>query len=447
MKVKKKRSITKFIILAVLTAILLVLSVVQFGLPYSENKFNGFIGSLNTSMSFNGGTTVTYKVKNTGLKDSNTTKGVEAYSMYLTNALYSKYYYSAEANGYYASGDDYYITLSLYDVYYDSKSEINDLSAIEAILNSETSLEFKSAEDAAASLTEKDIKGVTGMYSKPHQAYGVNIEFTKEGQKKFKELTSSVANTSNGGSGQVIINIAGSEFTRITVSEAIDMDSVFISGGIENLQQAKLYAAQFNVAKYDLEFEVSNIDVITRAEAIANTVLTAIVMALILVLGCALLIALFKHLGLAISLSMIMATLTYIILLQAIPGIVVADSAFGAMAIAYFVGLFQSVYMLNNMKKQYALGKKLHASVKFGFLNSYAFMLDIFALLIVPAFVMFLFPSVGIKSFGTVLLMGLIIYTFFAILINKVFANWYVNINSKDAKKYGFKREANVNEL
>ena len=100
-----------------------------------------------------------------------------------------------------------------------------------------------------------------------------------------------------------------------------------------------------------------------------------------------------------------------------------------------------------NMKKQYALGKKLPASVKFGFLNSYAFMLDIFALLVVPAFVMFLFPNTVISSFGTVLLIGLIVYTFFAILINKVFANWYVNINSKKAEKYGFKREANINEL
>ena len=90
------------------------------------------------------------------------------YSLYLSNALYSKYYYSAEANGYYAGGSDCYLTLSLYDVYYDSNSEIDDLSAIEAILNTKTSLEFKSSETAEASLTEKDIKGVTGMFSSDH---------------------------------------------------------------------------------------------------------------------------------------------------------------------------------------------------------------------------------------------------------------------------------------
>ena len=449
MKTKKKRAITKFIILSLLAVVLLVLSVLQFNIPYSENRFNGFIKSLNTSMSFNGGTTLTYKVKNTGLKDNNTHKGVEAYSLYLTNALYSKYYYNAEANGYHAGSDAYYITLSLYDVYCSESSEIDDLGAIEAVLNANTTLEFKgtNSETEEAALTESDIKNVTGLYSTQQGQYGVNIEFTKEGQEKFKNLTKSVSDTSNGGSGAVYIFVAGTLFNQISVSETIDLDSVFISGSVQNLAQAKAYAAQFNAAKYDLEFTRENIEVVTPAQATANKVLTAVVMSLIVVLGCVLLITMFKHLGLAISLSMILASLTYLILLQAIPGIFVADVAFVAMAIAFSVGIFMSAYMLNNMKKEYALGKKLPLSIKFGFNKSYAFMLDIFALLVVPSIIMFLFGNVILKSFGTVLLIGLIIYTFFAILINKVFANWYTKINSKDAKKYGFKREANINEL
>ena len=236
-------------------------------------------------------------------------------------------------------------------------------------------------------------------------------------------------------------------FNQIEVSSVINEPSVFISGSVQNLAQAKSYAAQFNTAKYDLEFSRENIKVITKADAIANTVLTAVVMSLIVVLGCAILIVLFKHLGLAISLSMILATLFFIIILQAIPGIVIADLAFAAMAISFIVGVLQSVYLLNNMKKEYALGKKLPLSVKFGFNKSYSFMLDVFAMLAVPSFIMFLFGNTIIKSFGTVLFVGLIFYTFFAILINKVFAEWYTKINSKNAKKYGFKREANINEL
>ncbi len=445
MKVKKKRAITKFVILTVLAAILLVLSVVQFNIPYSENRFNGFVKSLNTSMSFNGGTTITYKVKNTGEKDDNTQKGVEAYERYVTNALYSKYYYNCEASGYHAGNNEYFLTLSVYDVFCDENSQIDDLDTIESTLNASTSLEFKSKNDetADAELTEKDIKNVTGLYSKAQQAYGVNIEFTKEGQKKFKTLTSTVS----GEGGVVYIFVSGALFQQINVSETIDLESVFISGNVQNLEQAKTYAAQFNAAKYDLEFTRENISVITKAQAVANTILTAVVISLIVVLGCALLIALFKNLGLVVSLSMILATLTFIILLQAIPNIYVADISFGAIVLAFIVGVYQSIYMLKNMKKEYAAGKKIPLSIKFGFNKSYAFMLDVFALLVVPAFVMFLFGNKTINSFGTVLFIGLIIYTLFAIVINKVFVNWYSKINSKNAKKYGFKREANVNEL
>lgn len=448
MKVKKKRAITKFIILTVLAVILTVFSVVQFSIPHSENRFNGFIKSLKTSMSFNGGTTLTYKVKNTGLKDKNTSKGVDAFSSYLSNNLYSEYYYNCEADGYSSGGRDYYITISLYDVYCDGTGEIDDIGVVESVLEQKISLTFKSedSETAEAALTENDIKKVTGLYSAAQGSYGVNIEFTKEGQEKFKNLTQKVSDTSNGGSGAVFIQ-SGLFKQQITVQETIDLESVFISGGVETLAQAKAYAAQFNAAKYDLEFDLTNVEVITRAEAVANTVLTAVVMGLILVLGCALLIALFKHLGLVTALSMFLATLTYIILLQAIPNLYVLDMSFGAMAIAFLVGVYQSYYLLNNMKKQYALGKKIHASIKFGFKNSYAFMLDIFAMFVVPAFVLFLFPNRIVKSFGSVLMVGLIVYTFFAILINKVFATWYTRINSKNEKKYGFKREANINEL
>ncbi len=445
MSKKKKRAYTKFIILGVLAAIMLLLSVLQFSMPKSENKFNGFIGAWDTSISYSGGTNVTYKVKNTGVKDSNTQKGVEAYSMFLPNVLYNKYYYNADVNGYFAGNGDYYVTLSLYDVYIDENSEIDDLGVIESVLKTKNNLEFKieNSDTAESLLNENHIKEVVGQFSKERGAYGVNIKFTEEGRQKFKDLTTKAAS----GSQYVYIFVAGELFNTISVSNTINEQEVFISGSVENLTQAKVFAAQFNSAKYDFEFTRQNVEVITKGEAVANIVLTAVIMTLIFALLVALLIVLFKNLGLVAAFSMLLATLVYILLLQAIPNIVVADISFAAMVIALIAGVLQTYIMLNNMKKGYAMGKKVPASVKYGFTKSYALMLDIFALLFVSGFIMFLINNPFIKSFGTVLMIGAVCYTFFAILINYVFAKWLVNISIKEPSKYGFKREANINEL
>lgn len=449
MKVKKTRAITRFVIMAVFAAILAVLAVINFAVPYSENKYNGFIGALDTSMSFEGGTSLVYEIKNTGEKSKDTESGAKDYALYLQNQLYSKYYYNAQANSYHAGNGKYYIVLDIYDYYYDSSSEFADLEVIDGLLNQKTSLAFKAEQkvDATSYLTEKDIKKVSSEFSAPNRTYGVNIEFTEEGTEKFSNLTETVAN----GSKAIYIYVGGAFFNSLSVSEKWTESSVFIPTNSTNETQAKAYAAQFNVANYSFNFTRLTtediINVIDQNKVTTNIVFTSIIMGVIFLLGTALLCVKFRYLGLTASLSMFIASLIYIFLMQAIPNVHISDASFGGMALTYLMGVFMTYYMFNNFAREYANGKRLPASVKFGFTKSYGLMLDVFSVTFVAGFIIMLICPSAISSVGAVVAIGSVVYAFFAILVNKLFADWYVRINGKDAKKYGFKREANVNEL
>lgn len=447
MSIKKKRAITKFIIMGILCLIMILGSFLSFALPNSDSDFVGFINSLNTPLEFRGGTVLTYEVSNTNQKSTDTKQGVVAYE-YQIKANLARYNYNVAVSSYYGGNGKYIMVLNLLDSY-DGDSfygSANEQNTVTSIINNEVELEFKAEQSlsAEAKLTGVDLASVQGLYYAAQDTYGVNITFTPEGQVKFKNLTSSI---SSSGSGSIYIYIGGSLFTSINVQGEMDQQSVFISGNMTNLAQANEYASKMNAARFSLDFTKVGEKIVTKEEARVNSIMTIGIFVVTLIILTAVMYALFKKFGLVSSFVMLMATLTYIILLQAIPGIMLTTTSIPCMLLPLLFGYALSLYMLNNMKKEFALGKKIPASISFGFSKSYVKMLDFAVLAIIPAVVLMIVGTATLNSIAYVISLGILIFTFFAIVINKWFAGWYVNINSKQNNDYGFKREAHINEL
>jgi len=453
MSIKKKRGITRFIIMTILAVILILGSVLNFALPNSDTDYVGFINALNTPIEYRGGTVITYEAVNTGLKASDTKNGVVAYEYQIADAL-SNYSYNVEVKSYYGGDDKYYLNVNLLDsfdgdLFYDYDDENADsTNTITNLINQSIEVEFKKeqSQSAEAYLTGKHIASAEGLYYSG--TYGVNLVFTKEGQTAFKNLTSEVASgSSSSGTGYIYIYVGGQLFTSISCSSSMDQPSVFISGNMTNLAQAYNYASKINSARYDFEFVKVNEKIITKHEARVNSIMMICVFVLIFLALCLVVCGMFKALGLVASLSMLLATLTYVVLLQAIPGIILTTSSIICLAIPMMLGFMLTIYMFNNMKKEYAMGKKIPASVNFGFKKSYAKMIDACVLGLIPSIVLMIVGSLSLNSIGYVLTLGIVLYGFFSIVINKWFTNWYVNINGIHHKSYGFSREAHINEL
>ena len=103
--------------------------------------------------------------------------------------------------------------------------------------------------------------------------------------------------------------------------------------------------------------------------------------------------------------------------------------------------------MLSTMAREYAEGKNLHSSIKFGYLKTYKLGIEVCCAIIVAALMFVIFGSQLIRYFALSIIVGTIIYGLISLLVSRWFINMYHNINPSRPKNYGFTREANVHEL
>ena len=74
-------------------------------------------------------------------------------------------------------------------------------------------------------------------------------------------------------------------------------------------------------------------------------------------------------------------------------------------------------------------------------------MVEAFVATLVASIVFYIFGSSMVRYFAMALIIGSIIYGLCDLLVSYGFNKMCVNINGHNAKKYGFRREANVDEL
>lgn len=429
---KKSRTIKNFIGILVICVILFIFAVVKFPLPASDNDYVGFLRAIPLGIEYKGGTTYNYDVLCNTTENSNSAEGIEAHALRIENLLQSSNF---DAKVYSSANT---IRVDIFDEY--------DAGDIAYLLNTDYSLSFKTEESLTAEtkMSGTDIKNATGTSN--NGTYGVYLEFTATGRTLFKELTSSVISASSSG-GNVYIYIGESLFTPITVKEAIDQEGVFISGSMTNLKTAELYAAKINASRFDYEFSLNAKQVISQNQALVSLISSGILIITILILGFAWLIIKYKKLGLYISLGVLVTLLSQIILLQAVPVVLLTAPALIGSLLTFVFGILGTTFMLNKMNSEYSLGKKLFASVKFGYKKSFATMLDVFLVLLLASVVFYIFASSMARYFLISFIIGLVCYGLDVVVINLWFSRWYLNINSSKAELCGFKREEGVNEL
>ena len=103
--------------------------------------------------------------------------------------------------------------------------------------------------------------------------------------------------------------------------------------------------------------------------------------------------------------------------------------------------------MLSVIAKEYAVGKKVHSSFKFGYQKSSVAILEIMLTILVASIVFYIFGSTLVRYFALAMIIGTIIYGLCALLLTKWFNRMCFDLNSNHAKSYGFRREEGVDEL
>ncbi len=429
----KKRTITKFIITAILVVFGLILSVCSFDIGIYT--YNGFANSIKLGIDLEGGVLAVYNVKNIDNNETNFDSQVEATILRISSLLTSKGFSEAtvvrQGNGLNAT---------------QIRVEVPDVDDPEEILNligepAELEIKKVNTEEAEAIVTGKHIKHVQA--GKQDGAYGVSIEFTEEGALLFKDLTSELS----GSQGTLYMYIGGEYYSQATVQTTISNGRTFISGGMNSLDEAEEYATKIMSGTFDVELTLYSNEYVSATlgkDALKWAIIGGAIGLLLIFI---IMYIVYKHLGLIANFSLIIYGILMMFFLQAIPLVQLTLAGIAGIILSLGMAVDANIVIFERMKDEYKLGKKIPVAVENGFKKGLVTILDSNITTLIACLVLYIFGTGTIQSFAITLAIGIVISMFTALVLTKVFCKWYLHLNSKNPKKLNFKREATVDEI
>ena len=341
--------------------------------------------------------------------------------------LLNKYY--ADATAYFSEEDK--ITIEVPD------------SAISDSLTT-SFFEIKSAEGESAEI-ELDGRDVNkAEFTSAGTTYGVYIEFTEDGTKKLRELTSEVS--SSGGSIYIYWN---KDYENpVTLSISGEMDYIFLQGeGISSKAAGELYAYRVESSKIGVNM-TTDLDPIEVSPRFGNLTNIMIIVATIAMVVASIIVMsiLFRQLGLVSCVSLLFAFM-FSVVVSAIFDLQVTFYGWIGFMVGYVINFTLHLYYLSVIKNEYAKGKKFTVSFTSSYKKSLFNMLDIILITLGSTLLLLIVPSSAIKMFVFNLLMTIPATAFTSLLLNKIVCVDYTAFNTRHEKKVNFVREEDSNEI
>ena len=425
---KKRRAIRNFVFIGIVLLLLLILTASSFTIPFTDYKFNGFVGGLNRSVDLNGGISATYKVSTAdyfeGSIDDARNKAIDR-----INYLIAKYYGDGRVN---KVGDDK-INITIADTQISSNLTVGMIEMKE-----------KAGEptDGELVITGQHIKKV--YYKNVNNQNGVVIEFNKQGTELYRQLTSKLASSStSGGTMYIYINKDyDNAFTQLTVSQEDNSGLMYLSSeSMTTKKTTEVYCEKLkscmlgiNMTQDGVAYEVSPI----MGKA-TQYIILGVAIALIVGLF-ATLICLYRYLGLLACVSLIFNIMLPLVFVPVFDIQFSLVSAFGYM-FAFILATIMHLVIMEQIRINYAGGKKLFASIKAGYKTGLFVNLYIMAVVGVPSILLAIICPGVVRSLCANIVFGLIVSAFTSLVVFRALIANYNAFNSTKGRKFNFKQE------
>jgi SecD/SecF fusion protein len=245
-------------------------------------------------------------------------------------------------------------------------------------------------------------------------------------------------------------NVGDESIISLSISEAIDSKSLFISGSYtyESAQiVATLLDSAINAGDLGITFTVG--ETRTNDAVYGSNVLTLLYIAIAIVLVAAIVIPFVKYKGFGgVSLY---STLSYLIITTICFAFIstnVFEVTLGTAAI-FLLGLLVTLFMngrvYNAIKEEVALGKTVDSSVKAGYKKTLAGAVDTYAVLVLAS-VALLIGGAGVHTLALQALICFISGAFISLLWSRFINCMLVSVAKDKYKYYGFVREDDDDE-
>ena len=371
-----------------------------------------------------GGVSITYQAK-----DENPTAEQMADTIYKLQKRVEQY--STEATVYQEGTDRINIEIP----------GVSDANKILEELGKPGSLQFKD-ESGNVVLEGTDVKSASAQTMNNEYGgkdYGVELNLTAEGSKKFAEATqANVGKT-------ISIVYDNEEISNPGVREAITGGQAWIDG-MASFEEANTLASTIRIGGLLLELEELRSNVVGAQlgeEAISSSLLAgAIGLAIVFIFMC----VVYLLPGFASSIALIIYTGIVLVLLNAFE-ITLTLPGIAGIILSIGMAVDANVIIFARVKEEMAAGKGVKSSLKAGFQKALSAIVDGNITTLIAAIVLGFMGSGSVKGFAYTLALGIVVSMFTALVITRIIIFALYAVGLRNPKLYGAQKERKTRDF
>ena len=410
---KKSKGVISLVLIGVLTALLAFTAIVGFG-----SDKTGAAKNIRLGLDLDGGVSITYQAKGETPGESEMSDTVYKLQKRVEQ-------YSTEATVY-QEGDNR-INIEI--------PGVTDANEILEELGKPGSLQFLDAEGNVV-LNGTDVKVAEARIQEQQSGAKVNVvelNFTKEGTKKFAEATE--ANLGK----QIAIVYDNEIISNPTVNNVIENGQAVIEGAM-SYEEADALASTIRIGGLKVELEEINSSVVGAQlgeEAISTSLKAGLIgLLIIFIFMC----VVYLLPGFAASIALCIYTGIILVLLNAFD-ITLTLPGIAGIILGIGMAVDANVIIFARVKEEMASGKNVRGALKTGFQKALSAILDGNITTLIAALVLGMKGTGSVKGFAQTLALGIVVSMFTALVITRIIIFAFYAVGLKDPKFYGIQKE------
>ncbi len=428
----KKKAIIKISIISVVAFLAILFSFLSFNVAGRNYEFVGFARALNESLDFNGGYYADYNT--TGFEDE------EKYDKTVLEIESILNSYNVRDAKVFKSSDG------------KIRVEAPKSDSIESILTSigAGELKIRTSSDASSDVIISG-RNVKSVYATQYQTsaydyqWGAYVLFDDEGKNALETATKS-ATSSNSVTIYFFRGDDDSSFFQLQISENVTAGYMFISS--TSMTEAYANSLAIQLRSGSLPLVVNTFGEVSTFKTQNHIMLGAAIASGVLLLALVILLVVrYRELGLLALVSLVMFTGLSLFLMQTIDYFELSIAGLAGLVLSLILFAFAHIYIFENIKKEYAIGRKISTSFKNGFNKSNLVIVDVSVVFAVLGLFTFLIGGGALKAFGMSLFVCSILSLVISLVITRTLAFSYLAFNKSNNKRLNLTREEGVDEI
>lgn len=433
---EKKKAIAKIVLISLLAALLIVFSIISFTPANSVKGFSGFAGAITEGVDLDGGIYANYSPEKIGEMTDEEYKSA-------VNSTFDRINSLIEQKGY----EDSKVYLTSNNQIRIETPNVDDAEAVLTLIGSgEFSLKIGTNEDR---IYGRDVTSSFAMQDPSSYNWGTYIGFSEEAGAILEEKTKNASS-----SAPVYLYFyrgdSSNYFFYLSITSQITDNFLFISSsnGTMTQENAIDLAIQISTGCFETIVEATGSNGEISASAGNQAVLGLIIAGSVLALAIIIIFAIvYRELGLMAMVSILLYIGVTLFFMQAIPVVSLSVGSLSAVLVGLILISACHFIMLEKVRGEYRLGKKLKTSIKTGYKKSVAIIAEICSVLAITSLIAFFVCTGAMKSFSMVLLICSALSA-----LTTLFFTYHLNIsysefNGSNGKRVNFTREETVDEI